>query len=434
MLYEALISIGILVVLLSFGVPLAFCFAGALMYLTTFSDVATMKSTMVWGFSQLGNPVLLCIPLFVFAGNLMSSSGIADALLRFMDLFVGRIRGGLGAVAVITCGVIGAISGSGLTGVAAVGGLLIPRMEAAGYPRGYSTALVASSSILGLLIPPSISMIIFGWVTETSILACFLATLVPGVLLMAVFIAINYVCARHFDVARGESIPLERIFREAKERTMKATPALMMPIIILGGIYGGVMTPTEAAAVACLYSIPVGLYVYKGLNQRKIVFAGKDSVTAVGSIMVMILFSLILSQQFVFGGVPQDMAEAIFSITSNEICLLLLVNVLLFIVGMMVNDVTGIILLAPLLLPLLKQIGVDPVHFAAIMGVNLGMGLLTPPYASVLYFSMRVGDATFVQVVRPLGLFLLLGYLPMCLLVTFYEPLSMALPRLLGYA
>ena len=179
----SLIALAVLVTLLSFGVPLPYCFGGSLMTMCLFGG-ATMKGTMVWGFTQLANPVLLCIPLFVFAGTVMSESGIAASLLKFVNLFVGRIRGGLGVVASVSCAIIGAISGSGLTGVAATGPLLIPEMAEKGYPRGYATALVANSSILGLLIPPSVTMIIYGWVTDTSILACFLATLGPGLLIM----------------------------------------------------------------------------------------------------------------------------------------------------------------------------------------------------------------------------------------------------------
>lgn len=433
MLTAAIISLLVLALLLSIGVPLPFCFGGALMYICFASDIATMKGMMVWGFSQLTNPVLLCIPLFVFAGNLMSASGIADSLLRFVNLFMGRVRGGLGMVAVVTCAIIGAISGSGLTGVAATGGLLVPRMEKEGYPRGYSTALIVSASVLGLLIPPSIDMIIYGWVTETSILACFLATLLPGVLLMVIFSAINYYWVGKFDLSQGDRVPVEKFFAEAKERSIRATPALMMPLIILGGIYGGIMTPTEAAAVACIYALPVGLYIYKGLNKNNITHAGKESVTAVGSIMIMILYSLILSQQFVFGMVPQQLTEAIFSLTSNKTLLLILINVLLFVVGMMVNDITGIILVAPLLLPLVKQLGIDPVQFSAIMGVNLAMGCITPPYASILYFGMRVGNVQFMEVIKPLTCFIIFGYVPMCFITTFWEPISMFLPRLFGY-
>ena len=183
MIEIALLAIALLVITLTLGVPLPYCFGSALMVMYFLGDV-TMKGMMLWGVQQLGNPVLLAIPLFVLAGTVMSESGIAASLLRFVNAFIGHVRGGLGVVAAVSCAVIGAISGSGLTGIAAIGPLLIPEMEKRGYPREYATALIANSSILGLLIPPSVTMIVYGWVTDTSILACFLATLGPGLLIM----------------------------------------------------------------------------------------------------------------------------------------------------------------------------------------------------------------------------------------------------------
>lgn len=433
MLIDLVISIAILVFLLSFGTPLPFCFGGALMYMALCTDIGSMSGMYLWGFEQLINPVLLCIPLFVFAGNLMSESGIADALLRLCNLLLGRFKSSLGTVAVVACAIIGAISGSGLTGVAATGPLLIPRMEAQGYDRAYATALIANASVLGLLIPPSINMVVYGWVTETSILACFLSTLLPGLILMLVFCLVNiwYVRRRPIRVS-GESFG--QSLKKLPQTGLAALPALMMPVIILGGIYGGIMTPTESAAVACAYAIPVGLFIYRGLRPKSVGMAAKESATAVGSIMVMVLFGLMLSQQFVFGGLPQELADFLLGVTQNKVVLLLLINAVLIFVGMVLNDVTGILLMSPLLLPLVKAMGIHPVHFAAIIGVNLSMGTLTPPFAGILYFSMRIGKVEFADIVGPVMLLLCLGYIPMCLLVTFYEPLAMWLPRFFGLA
>lgn len=431
MLGDLAISIGILVGLLAFGTPLPFCFGGALMYVVLCTDIGSMSGMFLWGFEQLVNPVLLCIPLFVFAGALMSESGIADALLRLCDLVMGRFRGALGAVAVFTCAIIGAISGSGLTGVAATGPLLIPRMVSQGYDRAYATALIANASVLGLLIPPSINMVVYGWVTETSILACFLSTLVPGVLLMVVFCIANWFYAKR-KVIPVSKIPFAKTVKELPSATLAAFPALLMPVIILGGIYGGIMTPTESAAVAAAYAIPVGFMIYHGLKGGGVVKAATDSATAVGSIMVMILFGLMLSQQFVFGGLPQELAGFLLSVTDNKIVLLLLINAVLIFVGMIMNDATGILLMAPLLLPLTKAIGINPVHFAAIIGVNLAMGTLTPPFAGILYFSMRIGQVEFARIIKPITILLCIGYLPMCFIVTFCEPLALWLPRLFG--
>ena len=428
----SLISLGVLVVLLTFGVPLPYCFGGALMFMCSFGG-GTMKGTMAWGFSQLANPVLLCIPLFVFAGAIMSESGIANSLLRFVNVFVGRFRGGLGVVATVSCAIIGAISGSGLTGVAATGPLLIPEMEAKGYPRGYATALIANSSILGLLIPPSVTMILYGWVTDTSILACFLATLGPGLLITALFCIVNLVLARKFPLILDPPKTLKETAKEGVKHTSRALPAMIMPVIILGGIYGGIMTPTEAAAVAVVYGLPVGFLIYKGLTKDVFLNAAKNSATAVGSIMVMIIFSLMLSQIFVMEDVPQALVEGIFTITTNKVLLLIFINFLLFFVGMIVNDATSIILMGPLLLPLMTALGVSPVQFAAIMGVNTAMGGVTPPYASILYFAMRIGNAEFRDVIKPAMILIVFGYIPVVFLTSFWPNLSLYFPSLFGY-
>ncbi len=432
MIEIALIAIAVLVIALTLGVPLPYCFGAALMVMYFIGDV-TMRGMMLWGFQQLGNPVLLAIPLFVLAGTVMSQSGIAAALLRFVNAFIGHVRGGLGVVAAVSCAVIGAISGSGLTGIAAIGPLLIPEMEKRGYPREYATALIANSSILGLLIPPSVTMIVYGWVTDTSILACFLATLGPGLLIMVAFSVINLFMSRKFSLVLDDKPSFSELSSEVAKRGVHAFPALLMPVIILGGIYGGVMTPTEAAAVAVIYAIPVGFLIYKGLKWQNFLYAGKEAATSVGAIMMMILFSMILSQMFVFESIPQRLVESIFAITENKILLLIMINILLFLVGMVVNDVTAIILIAPLLLPLMEAIGVSPVQFAAIMGVNTAMGGVTPPYASILYLGARIGNVKVTKVIPPAMKLILFGYVPVVFLTSLWPDLSLFLPRFFGY-
>ncbi|AFP30831.1 TRAP transporter large permease [Marinobacter sp. BSs20148] len=432
MIEIALLAFAVLIVLLTLGVPLPYCFGAALMVMTIIGE-ASMRGMMMWGFSQLTNPILLAIPLFVFAGTLMSVSGIASSLLRFVNIFVGRVRGGLGVMATISCAIIGAISGSGLTGIAAIGPILIPEMERKGYPRAYATALIANSSILGLLIPPSVTMIVYGWVTNTSILASFLATLGPGLLIMFLFCVVNMVMSRKFDLILDEPMSFDQQLRDAGRRTFLAVPALLMPVIILGGIYGGIMTPTEAAAVAVIYALPVGFLIYRGLTWKTLIESGKESVTSVGAILIMILFSLILSQLFVREGIPQALVELIFEITDNKFLLLLLINLMLFGIGMVVNDITAIILTGPLLLPLMEALGVSPIQFAAIMGVNTAMGGVTPPYASILYLGARIGKVKFTEVVKPAMKLILFGYLPVVVLVSAWPDLSEFVPGLFGY-
>ncbi|MDR2893585.1 MAG: TRAP transporter large permease [Deltaproteobacteria bacterium] len=427
----SLISLAILMGLLSLGVPITLCFGGALCFMSVVGDVS-MKGMVLWGVQQILSPTLLCIPLFIYAGSLMSDSGIAKYLLEFVDVFVGRVRGGLGVVATISCALIGAISGSGFTGVAATGNMLIPEMVKRGYPRPFATALVTASSLLGVLIPPSTPMIIFGWVTGTSVLACFLATVIPGILVTLIFCLINRFYAARFPLVMLPPMSREEKRRQLAIRGWKALPAIAMPVIILGGIYTGVMTPTEAAAVAVAYAIPVGFFVYRGLNLKNWYKVSVVSAVSVGSIMIMILCSMMLSQTYVMLQIPQMIVEAVFNITESKMVILILLNLLLLFVGMIVNDTTGIILCAPLLLPLATAIGIDPVQYAAIFGVNLAIGSLTPPYASLLYLGMRIGKVEFTEILPPIMIFLL-GYVPVMLLTTYVPAVSLFLPRLLGF-
>lgn len=432
MLTVVLLDIILLVFLLIMSVPLPYCFGGALLFMVVFGDVS-MKSMMLWGFNQMISPVLLASPLFILSGTLMGESGIAKRLLDFVDAFVGRIKGGLGVINVVTCALIGAISGSGFTGVAATGPVMIPRMVEQGYPRGYATALVTVSSILGLLIPPSVIMILYGWVTETSILACFLATVGPGIAITAALSLMNLVWARKFNLVLQDPMPIAKKMRQIRTRTWGALPALLMPIIVLGGIYGGVFTPTEAAAVSAFYAIPVGFLVYRSLNRKNFYKMTIESSTSIGAIMTMILFCLMLSQTYVMLKVPQTIVELFFGFTNNRTVMLIIVNLYLFLVGMIVNDATGMILVAPLLLPLAIELGIHSIHLSAIMGVNLAMGGVTPPYASILYLGMRIGKCEFTEILGPTLAFLIFAYIPIVFLTTFWPDLSLFLPRLFGF-
>jgi len=423
----------ILIVLLTLGVPIYLCFAGSLFFMTLFADVS-IKALLLWGFNQLINPMLLALPLFVLAGGLMSESGIAKYLLDFVNEFTGRIKGGLGIVAVVSCAIIGAISGSGLTGIASTGPILIPRMVKENYPRGYSTAIVTCSSLLGLLIPPSGIMIIYGWVTGTSILACFLATVGPGLLIVLSFSIINLICVRKMPLTIKPPISIKERRKKILTSTWQAIPALLMPIIILGGIYGGIFTPTEAAAVAAIISLPIGFLIYRGLKMKNFYKTLKDSATSVSTIMIMIMVALMLGQTFVVLQLPQILINFLFGVTTNKYLLLIMINILLFIIGMLVNDVTGIVIAAPLLLPLVRELGISSVHFSAIMGTCMAMGGVTPPYASILYLGMRVGKAEFIETLKPTLMFIIFGYVPVVFLTTFWPELSLFLPRLLGFA
>ncbi|MFS0645113.1 TRAP transporter large permease [Siminovitchia sp. 179-K 8D1 HS] len=440
MLTVFFLNILLLVVLLLIGTPLPYCFGAALIFMVIFTDIK-INSLMLWGFNQMIGPVLLAGPLFILVGSIIAESGIATRLLNVINLFVGKIKGAIGVLVIFACGLLGAISGSAFTGIAAVGPIMIPQMLSQGYSRGYATSLVSVSSILGVLIPPSVPLIIYGWVTGTSVLGSFLATVGPGILVMISFSIINILYSRRALVSYHETagaIEKEIEMGPAKETKkikiiMAAIPGILMPIIILGGIYGGVFTPTEAAAVAGVFGIIIGIAIYREMGRAKLYKVFKESTSSIGSIMAMILFCLLLAQTYVQLRIPQQLIDIFMGITESKVVILILVSIFLLFVGMIVNDTTAIILCAPLLLPLVVQYGIDPIHFASIMCVNLAMGGVTPPYASILYFGMRVGKAKFSEVIKPTFMFILFGYLPVLILTVAWEPLSMFLPRLFGY-
>lgn len=426
---DILIDIVILIALLVIGVPVPLCFAAAVLYLVIAGDFGT--NFMVGaGFGKLSSIILLAIPLYILAGGIMSQGGIAGRLVDLADSVFGRVRGGLGIVVVVATAVFGAISGMASSAVAAIGTIMVPRMVERGYDRAYATTLVANSAVLALLIPPSASMILYGWVTGTSITASFLAPVVPGFVLVSLFIFWNWVLTRRMPLIKPEAADTREMVREVTLKTRRAGLGLVMPVIILGSIYGGIATPTEAAAIAVVYAIPIAVWVYRDLTWRSLYDVFWNSAQITGVLLVLVFFAAMLARLFTFENVPQGILEGFLSVSENKIVLLLLVNLFLLLVGMFMEDVSGILIAAPMLMPVVREVGVDPVQFAAIVGTNLGMGLLTPPTAPILYFGALIGQTTLARMLKPTLVFVFLAYLPVVLLTTFIPAISLTLPRL----
>mgnify|MGYP001025251759 FL=1 len=426
----------LLLILLLVGVPLPYCFAGALTFMVATCGIP-IKSLFVWGYSQMISTSLMAVPMFIIAGNLIAESSIAEKLVDLARIFVGKVKGALGCICVVVCGIMGAISGSAFTGIAALGSIMIPELQKEGYSRGFATSLVTCSSILGTLIPPSIPIIVLGWTTGISILGCFMATVVPGILTIISFSVINVVYARRYAKIENTAAIEGQVANgkpKASRALLEAIPALLLPVIILGGIYGGFFTATEAAAVCSVLALLLGALVYRQLKVKNTVQMLKTTASSIGSIFMMIFFCLLLSQCMTQLKIPQMLVDIFLGFTDNKFVVLLMVNVFLLFVGMIVNDTTAIMLCAPLLMPLLTAYNINPIHFGALMIVNLSCGCLTPPYASVLYFGMKVGNASFGEMMKNTLVFLLVGYVPVMLLTTYVEPISMFLPRLLGFA
>lgn len=420
----------LLVSLMVLGVPVALAFVAAAAFLVLAGDYPSTTFLVTSGFSKVSSVVLLAIPLYILAGGVMTQGGIANRLLELADSLFGRFRSGLGVVTVVTTAIFGAISGMASSAVAAIGSIAIPRMVEQGYDRGYATALVSCSSVLALLIPPSASMILFGWVTGTSIAACFLAPLIPALLLVALFSFWNMIMTRKMDIKVQEPMPFREHAQSVFLKTKQAAFGLAMPLIILGFIYGGITTPTEAAAVAVVYAIPVAFWIYKEMTFRNFYDVVWKAAQVTSVLMFVIFCANMLARVLTLEDVPQQILESMLAVSENRIMLLLMANLFLLLVGMFMEDVSGILLAAPLLLPVMQEAGVHPVHFAAIVGTNLGMGLITPPTAPILYFGTLIGNTTLAQVLKPTLVFVFLAYFPVVLLTTFIPELALWLPRL----
>lgn len=428
-----LLSVLILVIVLIIGVPIPFAFFASTLSIVILGgyDYAFL---IPYGYNKASSIILVAIPLFILAGSLMEKGGIGESLVNLVDMFVGRIKGGLGAVMVISCALFGAISGSGMATLSCIGSIMLPRMYNAGYPRGISSALISSASLLGLLIPPSLNMILYAFVGGQSVLACFLATIIPGIILVILLSITNiWMLRKDENIVLQDKMEIKVYTRTLGKRFIKAVPALISPIIILGGIYGGYMTPTEAAAVSVLYSIPVGWFIYRGLNGKTFKESLIYSGTTAGVIMIMLFSVMILSRLYVMEDVPNMILDAMFSVTDNTTVLILFVNLFLIIIGMLMDDTSAILLTTPIMVPVVSALGINPVHYAAIMGVNLGLGCVTPPCAPFLYLGSRVGGAPINEMMKPTLLLIVFAWIPTLLITTYMPQVALFLPTMFGF-
>lgn len=423
------LALGIIVALLLLGMPIAFAFGlGALVYLL--STGADISFLIPYAFQTTTSFALLALPLFVLAGVVMAQAGISTHLLNFINAFVGRVKGGLGAVTVITCALFGAISGSSSAAIAAIGQIMIPRMVREGYPVGHATALVACSSVLALLIPPSVPMIVFAITGGLSVSAAFLSTVIPGVLLMIIYVGLNFFFLRNNpNIQVDEKLPVRQAGIKILKSGRSAIWALLMPIIILGTIYGGIATPTEAAAIAFVYATFAGFVLYRTLSVKAFWNGLIQATLTIGSIIAVLFFLFMMSRAMILQQVPSQVTGFLLGLSDNPLVILLLINLVLLLIGMIVDDISGSILAAVVLLPLATAIGVHPIHFAAIVGVNLGLGNVSPPCAPMLYMAAGVSKISLDKYFGITMKFLLFGHLPMVLIVTFISELSLALPR-----
>jgi len=428
---EVGIAIIVLIVVMVIGVPVPFAFLASSAYLI-FACGYDPSFLIPYGYSQMDSVILLAIPLFIMAGGIMDKGGIGGKLVGTVQKFVGGIKGGLGVVTVVSCAIFGAVSGSAAATLSCIGTIMAPRLKENGYSAGFAASLIASSSILGILIPPSLTMILYSWIGNQSVLATFLAGAVPGIILMIFLSVINLIVARKDPNIKliSNKMTSDEVGVPHK-REVGPMPALLMPIIILGSIYGGILTPTEAAAVSVFYAIPVGLYIYKDLNAKVIKETIVKSAVTTGVIMIMLFSVMILSRMYVMENLPQKILTILTSVSDNRIIILIMINIFMIILGMLMDDVSAVLLATPILLPVVTSIGVSPIHFAGILVVNIGIGCITPPTAPLLYLGGRIANAEVKDMLKSTMLLILCAWLPTLILVTFVPQISTFLPDLL---
>ena len=379
-------------------------------------------------FTGIDDPILMAIPFFILAGNLMSRGGMTRRLVTFCRVLVGGISGGLAHINVIISMIFAGITGAAVADTSAVGSILIPAMKDEGYDSDFASAVTATSSTIGPVIPPSIPFIIYGVLGEVSIASLFLAGIVPGLLLGLSQMGVVW----HYSRVRGYPKGERPSFKEAVKAVADAVLVLIMPIIILGGILSGVFTPTESACIAVFYALIIGFFVYRNLRVRDLpgilIETGATSSLVMLVIGMASIFSWILASE----QVPQMVTESILSLTGNKILILLLVNVILLVIGTFMETTASLIILTPVLLPLMTRIGVDPLHFGVIIVLNLVIGLTTPPVGVCLFIACSIGRNRIEDLSRAIIPFLLAS-IAVLVVCTYWPDLIMLIPKWFGY-
>lgn len=389
------------------------------------TNLGFLAQSMYSGFESLP---LTAIPCFMLAGAVMETGGLSKRLVNVAEKMVGHTTGGLGTVTVIACLFFGAISGSGPATVAAIGGIMIPYMVKAGYDRTYSTGLSAVAGGLGIIMPPSIPLVIYGVATNTSIGDLFLAGIGPAFLVGFMLVLVNIFLSKKAGyLGNGIAFKLKEMFKAIWD----AKWALLMPGIILGGIYGGIFTPTEAAVVATAYGILVGIYGYKELKWSDIIPMLIKNTSFVGGILLTFAPAAALGAVLALLGVPRGLTTMLFALSSNKIVILLIVNVFLVFVGMIVDTTAANIIFSPILLTALRPYGVDPVHFGLLMTINLAIGFVTPPVAGNLFVASGMTGIPMDKIIKKAYPFIVAMFVAL-LIVTYVPATSIGILRLLG--
>jgi C4-dicarboxylate transporter DctM subunit len=369
---------------------------------------------------------LMAIPFFMLAGALMDTGGISRRLVRFANSLVGHIPGGLAHVAALSAMFFAAVSGSGAATTAAIGSMLIPALLNKGYRKDFAVCLLGASGPIGIIIPPSIPFVLYGVSAGVSIGKLFLAGIVPGIMMGIGIMIVNYIYAKKEGYQPEKRATASEVF----SAFIDAFPALLMPLIILGGILGGIFTPTEAAVVAVVYGLLVGVFVYRELKWQHLSNVLTASAISTGVVMLLLAIASTFGWIMTSEQIPQKIAAGLLSISNNPYVILLIINILLLIIGTFMETTPALILLVPVLYPVIMKMGIDPIHFGVVMVTNLAIGMLTPPLGLCLFVSCNIADAKMSEVMKPILPFLA-ATVTVLMLVTYFPQLSLWLPNLL---
>ena len=417
--------LAVVILLTLINVPIGFGLSIAAIIFLFFKGTAPLGVVPLNLFSGASSFPLLAIPLFILAGGLMDTSGISLRLVNVANSLVGFVRGGLAMVTVVATMIQSEISGSSVADAAAIGNVVIPAMEKRGYSRTLSAAIVSNAASAAILIPPSIPMIIYAWMAEVSVAKLFFAGFLPGFIACGAMMALCYYYARKYNLPVEQGFSLRAVGRS----TIQAFWALMIPIVIWGGIFLGIATATEVAALAVLAALLIGVFIYRELPVRELHRILRDSVSQTSVVMLIVASSAVLGWYLTSEQIPQKFARMIMETTSNKYLILLFLNLFFFVAGMFLHSAAAIILIVPIVMPLIRQIGVDPIHFGIIVTINLGVGQQTPPVATVLFTTAAIARVPFWDVFKQGWPFTLVLAL-VTLLVTYVPWISLGVVNL----
>lgn len=425
---DAFILVFTLGIMLAIGVPVAYAVGISAIIGAWYIDIP-LEAVMIQLTSGVNKFSLLAIPFFILAGAIMAEGGIARRLVNFAYIFVGFIRGGLSLVNIVASTFFGAISGSSVADTASIGSVMIPEMDKKGYPRDFAAAVTASGSVQAILTPPSHNSVIYSLATggTVSIAALFIAGILPGLLLSFSLMVMCVAFAHKRGYPKGERVP----FREALKIFVDTLWGLMTVVIIMGGILSGIFTATESAAIACLWAFFVTMFIYRDYKWSELPKLMFRTVKTVTIVMILIGFAAAFGAVMTYMQLPMRITEAFTSISDNRYVILMCINIMLLLIGTLMDMAPLILILTPVLLPVTNALGIDPVHFGMIMLVNLGIGLITPPVGSVLFVASAVSKQKIEQVVKAMLPFYAVLFLVL-MLVTYIPAISLFLPKLFG--